>query len=197
MPENPVAFYRRKCLDCHNETSCGLNPLDRRNQNADDNCVSCHMPQVSTDIPHIAFTHHRVSIHIDPEENQPTDVQRDVVAFGDVRHLSSTEQQRCLGLAYAELSYKSSEYEAAELSRRNAIRVLSEIVAKGAADGEVLSTLAQFAWEDRQSPIAVRYAKEALTQQGLSAQAECKCRHILGDTFLQAGDSRAAADHLV
>jgi tetratricopeptide (TPR) repeat protein len=56
-----VAHYRERCLRCHSEESCRLALEVRRNQNADDNCVACHMPRRATaDIAHTALTDHRI-----------------------------------------------------------------------------------------------------------------------------------------
>jgi hypothetical protein len=39
------AFYRSKCLNCHQEGSCRESLDKRRHTNPPDNCVSCHMPK--------------------------------------------------------------------------------------------------------------------------------------------------------
>jgi predicted CXXCH cytochrome family protein len=53
------AFYRRKCLTCHNQRGCNL-PLVTR-QAKQDSCVDCHMPRLPTaDIVHTAMNDHRI-----------------------------------------------------------------------------------------------------------------------------------------
>ena len=55
-----AAFYRSRCLNCHDEAACRLGPDDRRKANGDD-CAACHMPRAATaDIAHTAVTDHRV-----------------------------------------------------------------------------------------------------------------------------------------
>ena len=50
-----------------NQNSAGCDPSARRSKESpDNNCVQCHMPRSKTDIPHLAFTHHRVGIHDAP-----------------------------------------------------------------------------------------------------------------------------------
>jgi len=39
------AFYRSKCLNCHQQGSCRESLDKRRSTNPSDNCVSCHMPK--------------------------------------------------------------------------------------------------------------------------------------------------------
>ncbi|HKI36808.1 MAG TPA: tetratricopeptide repeat protein [Gemmataceae bacterium] len=55
-----TAFYRGRCLDCHRtRAGCSL-PAPARRAWGDD-CVACHMPQLSaTDIAHVAATDHRI-----------------------------------------------------------------------------------------------------------------------------------------
>ena len=43
--EGAPAFYRSKCLSCHQEGSCRESLDKRRSTNPPDNCVSCHMPK--------------------------------------------------------------------------------------------------------------------------------------------------------
>jgi hypothetical protein len=60
--ERRVAYYRGKCLQCHQERGCS-EPLPRRlRKSPEDSCIACHMPRRSaTDIAHAATTDHRIS----------------------------------------------------------------------------------------------------------------------------------------
>jgi Flp pilus assembly protein TadD len=56
-----VAYYRDRCLQCHQRQPCSLPAAVRRQQRPDDSCVDCHMPRYGTaDIIHTAATDHRV-----------------------------------------------------------------------------------------------------------------------------------------
>lgn len=44
-PREAPAFYRSKCLSCHQEQSCRKTLQKRRSTTPSDNCVSCHMPK--------------------------------------------------------------------------------------------------------------------------------------------------------
>ncbi len=60
-PENKVAYYRERCLECHERTGCALPPAKRQAQGGADDCVSCHMPRSDvTNIAHMAATNHRI-----------------------------------------------------------------------------------------------------------------------------------------
>jgi hypothetical protein len=59
--ETKVAYYRSRCLQCHEETSCTA-PADQRHATAGgDNCIGCHMPRLdSSDVMHVAISDHRI-----------------------------------------------------------------------------------------------------------------------------------------
>jgi hypothetical protein len=58
--EKAVAFFRGRCLECHQEAACGLDVAERRVANGD-NCAGCHMTRVQPlDVAHTAITDHRI-----------------------------------------------------------------------------------------------------------------------------------------
>ena len=62
-PENRVAYFRGRCLQCHAPpaTACRVPEATRRATRADDSCIACHMPRAATaDIVHTAATDHRI-----------------------------------------------------------------------------------------------------------------------------------------
>jgi hypothetical protein len=55
------AYFRQKCLGCHNEQSCTLPQKTRRDQKPPDDCAGCHMPKRKIEqIAHSALTNHRI-----------------------------------------------------------------------------------------------------------------------------------------
>jgi tetratricopeptide (TPR) repeat protein len=80
-----VQFYRRRCLQCHDEADCELPLADRRQQQAEDSCYACHMPQAETQIRHAAATDHRVPRAADAPPRRlakkPTPAWSPLVAF--------------------------------------------------------------------------------------------------------------------
>jgi hypothetical protein len=61
-PEEKAAYYRQRCLKCHEgkpgQAVCGLPAEARRRQN-NDACAACHMPRArTTDIAHTAMSDH-------------------------------------------------------------------------------------------------------------------------------------------
>ena len=60
-PSAKVAYYRDRCLECHQQRGCTLPPAERRARGPADDCVACHMPRLKiTNIPHTAATDHRI-----------------------------------------------------------------------------------------------------------------------------------------
>ncbi len=102
-PHDAVAFYRQQCLKCHAEQQCRLPLAERRRKDAMDNCAGCHMPRGDTDIPHIAFTHHRIGRHAAPPPAVAGRVP-ELVPIDEAPHLTPLDQQRNLGLAYMEVA---------------------------------------------------------------------------------------------
>ncbi len=59
-PERKVAFYRERCLNCHQDKGCNLPPPIRLKQSPEDNCVACHMPPTGSNINHTTISDHRI-----------------------------------------------------------------------------------------------------------------------------------------
>jgi hypothetical protein len=60
-PEERTSYYNERCLDCHQRRGCSKPRAERLKEQKDDSCIACHMPRRgSKDIPHTAFTDHRI-----------------------------------------------------------------------------------------------------------------------------------------
>jgi len=103
-PADSTAYYRQKCLNCHASRGCSLEPADRLKQSPSDDCSACHMPKGKTDIPHVAFTHHRVGRHLPSPSRPEGGAIPDLVAVDDNPRLAETDRNRNLGLAYLKAS---------------------------------------------------------------------------------------------
>ena len=56
-----AAYYRQRCLECHEKNGCSLPAEDRRARSGDDDCVRCHLPRSPTaDVSHGAASDHRI-----------------------------------------------------------------------------------------------------------------------------------------
>jgi Tetratricopeptide repeat/Cytochrome c554 and c-prime len=159
-PKDPTAFYRQKCLDCHSTRACRLEPAQRLQKDASDNCMNCHMPRGNTDIPHIAFTHHRIGRHT---PKPPANRQRvpELVPLDDVSHLGLRDRQRNLGLAYLDAARKPECSPYAGAFHDRARELLETVHAAGLDEGETAEGLAEIYWE-KAPALSSRYARQAL-----------------------------------
>jgi hypothetical protein len=186
-PKDRVAYHRQQCMNCHESKPCSVEKSERLRKNAD-HCVACHMPQSDTDIPHIAFTHHRIGRHgrAPALAGGPTP---DLSAIGDLGHLSLADRKRNLGLAYLELSRGSAQ----EATYRARARTNLEAAhAAGLRDGATTEALAEIYW--RKDPLqAVVYAQEAVDAKDTPAAARAAAQHILADEKFTKRDFASAA----
>jgi hypothetical protein len=127
-----AAYFRGKCLTCHQTSSCSASQASR--QANGDNCVTCHMPRNPTsDIDHVVFTNHAIP-------RRPTSVSvapsltADLVPFG-----GGKASERDLGLAYALVAFR----EGNTAYRERALVLLQGAVAQGVRDTQTLLYLAQ------------------------------------------------------
>ena len=68
-PDQRVAFYRRRCLACHAQPAFAGS---HHQENQD--CTSCHMPRTgAANIPHVAWTDHRILRLPDGATSRPSD----------------------------------------------------------------------------------------------------------------------------
>jgi hypothetical protein len=60
-PARRVAYYRERCLQCHQQRGCSRPVAERLRRTPQDSCIDCHMPRYgAADIPHTAVTDHRI-----------------------------------------------------------------------------------------------------------------------------------------
>ncbi len=60
-PSTKVAYYRGRCLECHQQRGCALPLAERQARGHGEDCTACHMPRLAvTNVPHTAATDHRI-----------------------------------------------------------------------------------------------------------------------------------------
>jgi cytochrome c-type biogenesis protein CcmH/NrfG len=62
-PEEKVAYFRKRCLNCHTEKACSLPLAQRLEKSKEDSCIACHMPRTGSEISHTSITDHRIPRH--------------------------------------------------------------------------------------------------------------------------------------
>jgi hypothetical protein len=167
-PKDVVALHRQQCLNCHATHPCSLDLAERIKKEPADNCTACHMPRGDTEVPHIAFAHHRIGIHRPKPVPQPSGTP-ELVPTDDVSHLGPRDRQRNLGLAYLDASHKPECASFAETFVDRARVLLEEVDAAGLHEGETLVALAEIYYDS--DPARSRgYARRAYELKGISAE---------------------------
>lgn len=181
-----ATMYRATCLSCHEEQSCGETQEKRLAKNLADNCISCHMPSTNTEIPHFAFTHHRIGIHDQGPEEQHQDGMGELVPLDDVTLLPKAIQKRNLGLAYLQFSDAPGQSPFAPHYRARAQLILATTERLDQADPEVLAALSRLYWNVNAAE-AVRFGELAGEAKALSPEAEATIAFTLGTTYFSEG----------
>lgn len=61
-PSTKAAYYRDRCMECHERKGCALPLAERQSRRQGEDCVACHMPRLAVaNIPHTAATDHRIA----------------------------------------------------------------------------------------------------------------------------------------
>jgi tetratricopeptide (TPR) repeat protein len=194
-----VAYYRNRCNDCHHEL-CGLPREERLVKDSQDNCVVCHMPQRPTDLPHFAFTHHRIGLHATALQADQSSASAghtpQLAPLGDGSHLSQFERDRGLGLAYLEFAERQNSDAARDDCLRHADRLLKSIEEAAGDDVDVLAGLAILSWQRNDLPRAKELAEQAAALGVHDSRAHANALLILADVQIHQGDRTAASETL-
>lgn len=84
-PGQAVAYYRKRCLECHDQRGCSLPTAARLAQSKDDNCSQCHLPRSrSSDVFHGAVSDHRIPRHAARDDRAPAPAGQPAVGSGRV-----------------------------------------------------------------------------------------------------------------
>ena len=190
-PEERIQYFRSKCLKCHeSETDCGMPTDQRLKQSATDNCAQCHMPKTDTDIPHFAFTHHRVGLHESPEapeanaDEPPSHSSHSTVEVHpvhDLSHLQPLERKRARGLAHLELIGKPASPTERQRHIELAMRLLQEVVEAGVKDPVVDSAIARLHFLNGDLLEAISEASKALAE----APNDSDAVYVIADSLMQ------------
>jgi hypothetical protein len=168
--EEKTAYFRQRCLHCHENRGCSI-PVATRQQKGDD-CTVCHMPRTGSEINHTAIMNHRIPRFPDkapagaPEAPWPRPGHSSLIGFPPRLDRQRGEgERRDLGIALVELTDQLPDRSARQLAEES-LPLLQEAwtrdredVAAGEATGSALWFLGRLeaawaAYEDvlRQAP---------------------------------------------
>ena len=97
-PIEHVAYYRGKCLECHNEQSCANSIETRRAITKEDDCTQCHMPSIETEIQHAAITDHSIPRVPNRETATPDSNANPLIAFPSDVKAQATARDKAIAL---------------------------------------------------------------------------------------------------
>jgi hypothetical protein len=160
--QDAPAYYRAKCLDCHNEKSCALPVAVRQRKTPADDCAGCHMPKrdVQT-IAHAVLTNHRIVAQA--EEPYPDAAFHMTSAeLPDLVHLTAIPGKRgepisplLLLQAYGQLMTPNPEY------RVRYFALAKQLESANPDSVDVLEALAALSLEQKNDDAAIRYFDSA------------------------------------
>lgn len=179
-PANRVAFYRAACLSCHKPESCPVDPAKRAREAPGDDCAHCHMPQSPTDIPHLAFTHHRVGVPGRSPVAGAGSGADELVPFLDLSRFSEVDRQRSLGLAYQEAGDREKDFPRKARYHTRALELMSAARGAGLHDGWLDAGLARLRSDTRLGDV-LPYAESALDDPTLAGQDRCNALFMVAE----------------
>jgi len=172
-PEEKVAFYRTKCLQCHSGPKFAT---EHHGDNPD--CASCHMPRnPAVDIPHQQTTDHRIPRVPNPQTVSPP-LGHELVSV-----LTLQPDERDLGLAYARIAESGDQFAAAR-----GLQLLQSARSKSPADPALLAGLAYLLKKQGQDEEAIRTFKKCLELDPQNSWAAAN----LGVLYKKVGDTNRA-----
>jgi hypothetical protein len=145
-----VAWYRSRCLKCHEESACSLPIEERRRHTQADSCIECHMPRGdSSNIAHASITDHRIVRRPIRAAGDHSNAEGDLVPFhfnggGDLA------VRRDLGLALVEMIERTQAEEPRRLLARQASFLLRPVVERQPEDVAACESLGLALWKDKQ-----------------------------------------------
>lgn len=180
--------YIQVCMSCHEPEQCRVSEARREKEIPQNDCIVCHMPRTSTDIPHLAFTHHRVAIHEPAGKTAggTAPAQRAGVLrpMFDPSHLSESERKRSLGLAYFEVAGNQTDPASRTHYQQQVLNLLLQARSSGGLDGTVDVLLARLRMQSG-LPDAQRYVDSALADPELLGQDLCNALFLVADSQFQ------------
>jgi predicted CXXCH cytochrome family protein len=188
-PNDRTAHYKTVCTSCHRPQSCTVSAAVQKKQSPDNDCVVCHMPRSPTDIPHLAFTHHRVGIYRAPPVagDDPPREAAELQPFLPLPALSEIDRKLALGEAYRLLPLRSKHAGHKAEYQRRALDLLTAVHDAGLKDGDLEAGLAQLCF-DMKAGDPFAHAERALAFPDLAGQSRCDALFVKAQILAERGN---------
>jgi hypothetical protein len=156
----------------------------RQKESPDNDCIQCHMPRTATDVPHVAFTDHRIGVH-----HKLFTPQAETAGLGelqpilDLSGLGAVDRQRSLGLAYAEWAVQQQDAAQVAAYRARAAELLAGVRAAGLRDPAVDVMLVRLGFDIE----LVRPYIDGLGSPDLTPQDRCAALSLYANACAKQG----------
>jgi hypothetical protein len=183
--EDKVAHYKSACATCHKPEHCKVEPARLRTESPANDCVQCHMPRSPTEIPHLAFTHHRIGVHR-PESSAARPEAGELKPFLDLSRVPEIDRTRSLGLAFLEVANREKDPIFAGRFRDRAFEHMDDARRVGLRDPYLEASLARLRFDLRMDGV-LPHAETALKMPGLVGQDRCNALYLRADELARQG----------
>ena len=186
------AYFREKCLHCHTEQSCKVDPQKRLAQQPGDACTNCHMrKEPALTVSHSTLTDHRI-LRSDDERYPERAFQASLPRTGFI-YINSVPGKVDAVAPFTLLKAYRQELVRSRLRyKAYYFALLEKLIKAGNKDAFVLSAAAQKASSDGDLAKALRYAERAV-QNGAGSESDYALLALLLD---RSGDAGASIDAL-
>ena len=152
--------------------------------------MKCHMPAAPTEVPHVAFTHHRIGIH-NAVENAVEPRSTLLYAMLSEHGFSSADVARTRGLAWLHLALSKPDVDFQQ-SLKSARDELTLAWDEGAGDAAVAAGLATIASEISWNEQAELWAARALELDATPSDARMKALTIQSELYFGRNENHQA-----
>jgi predicted CXXCH cytochrome family protein len=196
-PDQRLDHYRNVCLSCHKTEECKVKKEHLLKESPANYCVQCHMPTAATEIPHVAFTHHRIAVHEKLPKTKPGQASPGTLRlFLENARLGPMDRKRSLGLAYLQLTSGDDDPALNAHYLGLAVKLLAEVQTAGLRDSLMEVALARRYFEMNKEQ-AVYLAESALLDKDLSGPERCAALFVVAGERLRHKRMKAARDALL
>ncbi|MDA9777948.1 multiheme c-type cytochrome [Rubripirellula sp.] len=184
-PSQQMEHYRSICLHCHDNETCG-EPLDRRLSLAKNHCSECHMPKLGSEVPHTAFSHHRIGIH--RKNSSPNEVIAGLTPVLNTSGIPQASLQRCEALAKFQVMQEDPTSTDFKDYGTDAARKLIQLKNAQKDDADSNTVLALLARSQQQPGIATDLAQEVVSKENTPSRAKIEAIRLLAQLAYQRRD---------
>ena len=151
------------------------------------------MPKKGSEVPHTAFTHHRIGIHSDRESQ--SEVIAGLTPVLDTSGISQVALERCEALAKFQVMQEDPGANEFRNYGMDAARSLIQLKNAGKDDSESNTVLALLARSQQQPAIAMDLAAEVVEKEKSPNRAKIEATRVLAQLAYQRQDYKKAVGY--